>query len=217
MDSCEQLEAALKEIQEALSKPAFLPGENIALTQSQDGLTISATAPGFTSKLKRWLLKIRDNEGKPELIPGHNIHFERGPSQITINADVPAQRNVAKTPIQNADDYSFKTEIKSDGSILVHGYNEDAKRYFKNFVTLGLTRLEVAEKSFESIASDSWIYLEITHSGSYMAELKSDTNFPDQTATKYVIPIAFVKTKDGKPSEVCQMQYGPVEGSGRIF
>ena len=216
MDS-DEMEKRIDELINQLSSLKLVAGDNISLTQSQEGLTISAVASGFTSKLKRWLLRFHDNIGKPKLIPGHNIHFEEGPSQITINADVPAQRNVAKAPIQNADDYPFKMEIKSDGTLLVHGYNEDAKRYFRNYVTLGLTRLEVAEQSFDSIGSDTWIYLEITHSGSYSAELKSDTSFPDQTATKYVIPIAFVKTKDGKASEICQMQYGPIEGSGRIF
>jgi hypothetical protein len=178
---------------------------------------VSTSAP-MTPKFKRWLMRAhRKLEDIKTINAGRNVKIESGPTSITIHAEVPQAPSVARSPMTVAEDYPFKAKLTSDGGVVILGYNNDEGRYFKNFVTLGLTRLEVAEKTFAAISSDTWIYLEITYSSGYNVELKSSSTLPEQTATVYIIPIAFIKTADGKPSKAVQIQYGVIEGAGRIF
>ena len=217
MDSSD-LQTRIGQLAAGVSKLKLLAGQNISLSQQEEGLTVSASAPAFSERFKRWLLQVNDSLGKPEIVAGRGIIIERGPDSITISAEKQAQSAGSKSMTSAAADHPFKCEIQADGSALVKGWNETAKRYFRNYVTLGLTRLEIAEKTFSAISADSWIYLEASVSGgSYSAELKSATTLPAGENGKYIVAIAFVKTKDGKASEAFQMQHGPIEGSGRIF
>jgi len=152
---------------------------------------------------------------KPSVLEGRGITLERGAGGVALSANAESQT----APIAAAaSQFPFKTAISSDGAgVAVLGYNADKKRYFRNYVTLGMTRLEVAETSFSSISADAWIYLSISYGTEYKAELKSAASLPEQSSSAYIVPIAFVRAENGKPAGVVQAQYGPVEGSGRIF
>ncbi|OGV58204.1 MAG: hypothetical protein A2X49_03305 [Lentisphaerae bacterium GWF2_52_8] len=112
----------------------------------------------------------------------------------------------------------FKVRKKDSTSVTVLGYDEEKSRYARNYVTLGLTRIEVDETDIEGISTDSWIYLDISWGGSaYGIALSKAASIPEQSNTHYYIPLAFVKTTEGAVSGITQVQFGPVEGSGRVF
>ncbi len=150
---------------------------------------------------------------KPALLEGRGISIERGAGGAFLSASAESAPAAARA---QALQFPFKTVVSGEASVTVLGYNAEEKRFFRNYVTLGQTRLELAETELET-ASDSWVYLEVSYDEGYAAELKAAGSLPEQSSDRYIVPIAFVKTSDGKASSVQQLQLGYVEGSGRIF
>lgn len=215
----EDLKKSLDEIKAALSKISLISGENIVLTQTQEGLAISAKGL-LSSKFKRWLLYAYDKLNQPpELRAGENILITREDSALRIHALVQAQSGAKASLPQSEASYPFKaTKGTEEGSLLIMGHNEEKGRSFKSLVTLGLAVLEVPETTITGISSNCYVYLSITStSDTYQLVFKKKESLPEQSNSEYNIPIAYVETKDGAISKISQLQYGPIQGAGRIF
>jgi len=215
------IDETLQAIARRLNSFNLAQGKNITLNETQSGVEISANAlGGFGAKLKRWILGANDKLKEiKRLRAGRNVTFEEGPSEIVIHAAAQQAVN-AKASIPSEQAHPFKTVLDGDGGATVLGYNPDERRYFRNYATLGLTRLELPETALGAIASDCWTYVKISYStsaSSYQAEITTESELPQETNSAYIVPIAFIKSTDGKPSEVQQVQHGPIEGAGRIF
>jgi hypothetical protein len=101
------------------------------------------------------------------------------------------------------------------GSVTICGANSDAGRPTPATVTLGTTVSTFAEASL-AVSATGYVYLEITYSSSYAITAKSGASMT-QDDTHYCVPLAYVVLKDGKISSIQQLQFGQVEGAGRIF
>lgn len=165
-----------------------------------------------------WMEKISSELGeRPAIFEGKGVKIENGAAGASISAAATETQAAAQPASSQA--FPFKAAKGADAnSVLIMGNNESKGRGFSNLVTLGLSVFEVPETTIGEISSDSWIYLCITHSGgSYGLELKTASSLPEQSVSEYNIPIAFVHTKDGEIAKISQLQYGPIQGAGRIF
>lgn len=111
----------------------------------------------------------------------------------------------------------FKCVMKDATTVTVQGYNYDEERYFVNYVILGDSRISISEADVEGITLNSYIYLDITYSSGYSAAIASAESLPLSSSTHYYIPLAFVICIDEEISSITQMQFGIIEGAGRIF
>jgi hypothetical protein len=109
----------------------------------------------------------------------------------------------------------FAVVAKDGTTVTILGSNSEKNRLWSNTITLGLSKLELPEQDL-SISSTGHVYLEIRYSSSYAAEAKAGV-MPEQSDTKYYIPLAYVVVKDGAISSITQLQFGQVEGCGRIL
>jgi hypothetical protein len=215
-NSCEKLEAKLEEALPLLARPALSAGENISLLESSDGLSISA-GNSLPAKFKRWILAADEKLQGRQLLAGDNVRIEYAPDSVRIHAGgfEGLKRGVGAGGGQI--DHPFKVELAGP-EIVVHGRNAAEGRLFMNLVGLGQERLEAPESRLPSVAEDSWVFLEITQEdGEYSLQFKCSASLPEQSNGTYIVPIAFVKTEDGKPSGVGQLQFGQVDAPSRIL
>lgn len=164
-----------------------------------------------------WMDEVAAKLGeRPAIFEGKGVKVEGTASGVNLSAAAEMQSESVRAA---GTSFPFKVvKGEASGTVLVMGCNADAGRLFKDTVTLGLSTHEVPETIVENISSDCWIYLNITYSGdAYSLELKKSSELPGQSVTEYNIPIAFVKASGGVVGKIGQMQYGPIQGAGRIF
>jgi hypothetical protein len=163
-----------------------------------------------TNQMKYLNAKIQENTP----LEGRGIKIERTVGGARINVKTLAKNT---TVSNGAYDGPFKISKSGSNSVLVEGYNTEAGRYFRNYLVLGTQRLEVAETELSDIAADCWIYLNVQYSGAYSASIAKAEAMPAQSSGNYYVALGFVKISDSKISEITQVQFGTVEGAGRIF
>ncbi len=87
-----------------------------------------------------------------------------------------------------------------------------------NQVILGLATRTVEQTELNGLGASYYVFLDITWTGTeYQMLISTETSLPAQSATHYVIPIAYVEIKDSAVASITQLQYGSVQGSGRVF
>lgn len=112
-------------------------------------------------------------------------------------------------------DGPFAVVAETGASVTIYGANAQAGRPAPATVTLGTTVSTFADKTL-SVSATGYVYLEITYSSSYTITAKSGATMT-QDDTHYCVPLAYVVLNDGKISSIQQLQFGQVEGAGRIF
>lgn len=134
-----------------------------------------------------------------------------------------AKRTISQTPATAQAGYSGpfavvqSTSDDGDEILKLLGYNSEEKRYFHNYIDIGLeSRLEVEEQVI-GLSMEGWIYLKITYDSAFKVELKKGEDFPVQTNTELYIRIAYVKIKDDKIESITQYQYGGINLFGRVI
>ena len=109
------------------------------------------------------------------------------------------------------------SSTESTQQITVYSQNAEEGRPAAATVTLGTTVKTFAETTL-SVSASGYVYLKITYSGSaYIVETASAASMPAQAATEYYVPLAYVTVTDGAISDIQQLQFGQVEGAGRIL
>jgi hypothetical protein len=112
----------------------------------------------------------------------------------------------------------FAVVIKDPTTITIQGYNVDKGRFFRNYIILATNAyLEVNEQNISGISSNACLYVDITYSPGYAAAVTFASSLPAQASDHYYIPIAFINASGGLITDIIQIQYGIMQGSGRIF
>ena len=109
-------------------------------------------------------------------------------------------------------DYSgpFAVVKKDDTTVTVYGYNATAKRYFYNYVDIGIETPIIVAETDKTISSSAWVYLKIAYSSTYTITIETASTFPAQTNTELYIRLASVAVESSKISEIIQYHYGNV-------
>ncbi len=216
---------ALLEKLEKLSKLQLLAGENIRITENEDGgILISSPGQELPEKLKQWLLDaderlreipvIRTGEGLILEEVGSERHLRCSSGKIMEESPATVVQGAGETEV-----HPFKVvqEGKNENNqwlIRVLGYNAEAERFFRNYVFAGCEdALEIAECTF-LISASSWIYVKVRWDGEYIATMECNAQLPEQRSELYLVPIAYLHLAENL--KITQLHFGNVEICGRI-
>jgi len=84
-------------------------------------------------------------------------------------------------------------------------------------IILGLTTLPFNEDDL-TISADGYVYFDIVWGGTaYTTTAANGIALPAQTNTHYYVPLAEVSYVDLKVTSIIQIQYGAIQGAGRVF
>lgn len=205
----EEIVNEISAIKAELLRIRALPGENITLAETESGTLINSSVP---DSLNESFSALEERLDSLTISGGRGIEIERRPSSYIISLSTVNQ--TAQSASQSASyNGPFKVVRTGEGSFRINGYNPEKKRFFRNYAILGLGTYEIPESILDNVGSESWIYLEITYSGTqYVFEFKSAYSIPVQTNERYIIPVAYVKS-----GGVIQILHGIIDGNGRIF
>ena len=114
----------------------------------------------------------------------------------------------------------FQVKKKNDTEVTIRGYNLSEGRLFRNWAILGLTTVEFNEGDL-TISGEGYACAKITYSSpNYVTayEFVTTANFATiQSATAYYVPLAFITWESSAIKKIYQLQYGIIEGAGRLF
>lgn len=221
----EKIKVAMEKL-EKLSEFKLIAGENISLSATESGIIIAAKDLELPVELRRWLI---ESDSRLSLIStvrtGRGLIYEDSPgeSRISVLNDVLPQETfkLNGTGTATERDFPFKVIQLADSpegyfAAKMLGYNENEKRYFRNYVFAGLESVKIVDEIVFQFNTSSWIYLEITYNGGLWAVAKCANTLPEQTSTYYRVPIAYLHVEDGTLI-ITQLHYGNVEVTGRII
>ena len=110
-------------------------------------------------------------------------------------------------------DGAFKVGYE-DGNLMLLGSNEDKGRYAENIIYLGLNKVTVPEQQIT--ATEGYVYLEMTYSGSWQIKVKCG-GLPSQTNEKIIHPVAYLKSTEIGEFAITQILRGILNFPGRIL
>lgn len=164
-------------------------------------------------KIRSWLNDLRDYTiSLPSRGDGKTIRVNAG----TISA-VP-QPTPTSGGVSGGGEYNgaFKVEKLTDTSVKIRGYEGGWK--IRNYIVLGLSRIEFAATTLSNITSSCYVYITITYSNnSYSCTAGSSVNLPSQDNSHIYHPLAFVTCSNNAIVKITQLQYGIIHYPARFL